>query len=724
MPDFSFLKIRLGRKRDKVLLNVPVELLDVASSITTATDLRDPLRVISAALAKLLDSAKGLSTSNKDRHKPFRRLLFHLDTIESQGRMLEEDFQIDKTIPFPNPAILSSLEIYASQLNGMHQLLHGPKSTLVKESSTDKVIMRMVRDMDSVFENYTDALHDYASQPFVPFKLGRPSPDPEPTSEARQKWPKVLNVYGAQHYSCIEGTREKTLKAIRKWAEDESRERPIFLLLDVAGSGKSTVAKHMANEWTRSKRLMARFFFSRDTAVTTSISSFCETIINAFCEYDPRLKASVKAFKKHPKFRLLSFGELFDGLIIKPLEELGLHALLIIDAVDECDNTDGGRDELLNALRTLRCSTPRLQVLVTIRHDLAIEQWAEDSGIEYTNFFQLEGDDRDMEVYIRRRLKNLPYIHDRLYHIIKKAGGVFIWARIACDLILDTVDVDGLLERLGNQISLDFLYEVALAQSIPNDEQCRQAFTMMLQMVLASREPLSIAELEIISPKRGIVEEIINRLETVLVYKDREGPVRLIHATFREFLTNQSKAGVYFIEPEYGHQILASGCFRTIGHHLGQDDATLGSLDEISERAYTYSSKSWGHHCTASYGKLALEKQIIRFARNELLTWADTADKWNELSTVSCLRDVLAFSRQKMSPRITETTTYYCLEAITRKLETSIYRPGARVREIARVVYGFGISEFLGVEYSKSDDEDLKRELEEFKATLPVYAFP
>ncbi|KIM20785.1 hypothetical protein M408DRAFT_56034, partial [Serendipita vermifera MAFF 305830] len=175
------------------------------------------------------------------------------------------------------------------------------------------------------------------------------------------------------HYSCIEGTREKTLKAIRKWAEDESRERPIFLLLDVAGSGKSTVAKHMANEWTRSKRLMARFFFSRDTAVTTSISSFCETIINAFCEYDPRLKASVKAFKKHPKFRLLSFGELFDGLIIKPLEELGLHALLIIDAVDECDNTDGGRDELLNALRTLRCSTPRLQVLVTIRHDLAIE---------------------------------------------------------------------------------------------------------------------------------------------------------------------------------------------------------------------------------------------------------------------------------------------------------------------------------------------------------------
>ncbi|KIM22673.1 hypothetical protein M408DRAFT_78724, partial [Serendipita vermifera MAFF 305830] len=184
---------------------------------------------------------------------------------------------------------------------------------------------------------------------------------------------KILpNVYGVQHVTCLSGTREKTLAAISKWGNEKSDARPIFLLLDVAGSGKSTVAKHMANQWTREGRLLARFFFSRDTKTTTSTDDFCSTVANALISRDPELKPPIKAFEELPDFRLFSFEEKFNGLVISPLKKLNRDAILIVDALDECDNEHGSRDELLNTLRGQQSTSPRLRILATGRPEFDI----------------------------------------------------------------------------------------------------------------------------------------------------------------------------------------------------------------------------------------------------------------------------------------------------------------------------------------------------------------
>ncbi|KIM21593.1 hypothetical protein M408DRAFT_80340 [Serendipita vermifera MAFF 305830] len=380
---------------------------------------------------------------------------------------------------------------------------------------------------------------------------------------------KILpNVYGIQHVPCLLGTRENTIAAISKWADEKTDARPIFLLLDVAGSGKSTVAKHMAMHWAWQRRLFARFFFSRDTKTTMSTDSFCSTVATALGEQNPGLKALINAFKERADFGLFSFAETFNGLVISPLEELNQDAILIIDALDECGNEDGSRNELLNALRTQQSSSPRLRILATGRPEFDIKKWAGSSGVEYATFIQLEGDQSDVEVYIKHRLQHLPYIQDRLYHVIKHAEGVFIWARIACDLIDNSPDVDGLVKELEKEVSLDFLYTVALRQSLPKNEGFQRAFTVVLQMILAAREPLSIAQLELLSPKPGLVDGIVTRLGALLLYKDREDPIRLLHATFREFLTSRAKAGIFFILPEHGNQTLTLGCLNFISDYL------------------------------------------------------------------------------------------------------------------------------------------------------------
>ncbi|KIM22668.1 hypothetical protein M408DRAFT_78726, partial [Serendipita vermifera MAFF 305830] len=178
---------------------------------------------------------------------------------------------------------------------------------------------------------------------------------------------KTPNVYGVQHVPCLLGTREKTLAAISKWADEKTDAKPIFLLLDVAGSGKSTVAKQMADQWTKEKRLFARFFFSRDTASTMSTEAFCSTVADAFASMDQEIETLMKTFEKRRDFGRLSFEELFNGLVINPLEELNRDAILIIDALDECDNENGSRDELLNALYGQQSSSPRLRILATGR---------------------------------------------------------------------------------------------------------------------------------------------------------------------------------------------------------------------------------------------------------------------------------------------------------------------------------------------------------------------
>ncbi|KIM22695.1 hypothetical protein M408DRAFT_78730, partial [Serendipita vermifera MAFF 305830] len=197
--------------------------------------------------------------------------------------------------------------------------------------------------------------------------LTKPRYLPLPPYLAHQLRKVLPNVYGVQHVPCLSGTREKTLAAISEWANEKTDPKPIFLLLDVAGSGKSTVAKHMANQWTREGRLLARFFFSRDTKTTMSTDDFCSTVANALISRDPELKPPVKAFEELPDFGLFSFEEKFNGLVISPLEKLNRDAILIIDALDECDNENGSCDELLNALHGQQASTPRLRILATGR---------------------------------------------------------------------------------------------------------------------------------------------------------------------------------------------------------------------------------------------------------------------------------------------------------------------------------------------------------------------
>ena len=384
------------------------------------------------------------------------------------------------------------------------------------------------------------------------------------------KW---SNEYGQQHRPCLEGTRVNTLRAIREWANDETTTSRTFCLLDVAGSGKSTVAKKVVELFKEDGWLVAQFFFSRDTTETMSTRKFCSTVSNAFLGIDPRLKPHINKFKEIADWKKRSLEERYEGLVAGPLRELNRRAILIIDALDECANRND-REKLIETLRDKQLSVPSLRMFITGRSEANIMQLVTTiDGVRKESFQELEPGNNDVATYIRDRFKDLPKdeasrIQDR---VIDRAQGLFIWARIACDMLDDSPDIDETLKELEGPLEraseLDSIYRTALKKATQDRQSFHRTIILVLQMLLAMQVPLSIAELTEISPwsTKDVMERTIYRLGSLLLSQVPNGPIRLLHTTFREFLTSRERAGVYFIEPRLGHYNLAVGSLKILG---------------------------------------------------------------------------------------------------------------------------------------------------------------
>jgi len=303
-----------------------------------------------------------------------------------------------------------------------------------------------------------------------------------------------------------------------------------------------------------------------------STGEFCSTVSKAFASINHGLKPHIDEFKKRLDWEQLSFEEQYEGLVAGPLRVLNRRAILTIDALDECED----RIELMETLRDKQPSVPLLRTLITGRPEVDIKQWAVNvDWMRTASFRELEGDNQDVANYIRSRLEDkASNIQNR---VIRRAEGLFIWARIACDLLSQALDINGRLEALEGPSEgaskLDSIYRVALKQATQDDETSRQIIILVLQMLLATRAPLSIADLEGISPwsEKHVVERTIARLGSLLLSQGPNDPIRLLHTTFREFLISRERAGEYFIQLRFGHYTLARGTLRILRHYSTSD---------------------------------------------------------------------------------------------------------------------------------------------------------
>jgi hypothetical protein len=306
---------------------------------------------------------------------------------------------------------------------------------------------------------------------------------------------------------------------------------------------------------------------------------FCSTVSTQLAkssrEFADCVEKCKEEYEKDKQNFDKSIEEMFEALIVNPLKKFDQPVILVIDALDECDNETAGRDRLLKTLKAHLSSVPKLRILATGRPLPAIKKALQDPNIHVTNFRETERNDNDIAIYVNAQLNdpNEPFSHEIKQRVTDMAAGHFIWARVACDLLIGTFDRESLLESFEKEISdddrLNQLYKIAMRELTPTDNASKRAVAVVLQVLFAAQEPLSIEELERLSPHPKSTEKVIAALGSLLIFEDRTSPIRPLHLTFREFIVSKDLSGDYYVPLELGHRTLALKCVETLRSEPG-----------------------------------------------------------------------------------------------------------------------------------------------------------
>lgn len=144
---------------------------------------------------------------------------------------------------------------------------------------------------------------------------------------------------------CLNETRVDVLETIKSWGAGLNDEC-MFWLNGIAGTGKSTIARTVAHIYNEQRQLGASFFFSRDAGDLSDAGMFFTSIAVQLAKRSPILKHHIcQAIAEQSDIADQGLRNQWRQTVFQPLSMLEVDTLriplvLVIDALDECDDDD------------------------------------------------------------------------------------------------------------------------------------------------------------------------------------------------------------------------------------------------------------------------------------------------------------------------------------------------------------------------------------------------
>jgi hypothetical protein len=486
---------------------------------------------------------------------------------------------------------------------------------------------------------------------------------------------------------CLQGTRTKLLQQIMDWAMSMSKEKCIFWLKGMAGTGKSTISRTVARSLKNINHLGATFFFKRGEGDRGNAKKFFPTLTRQLMCRIPELVPGVrKAINDDPNIVSKSLTEQFEKLLLQPLlniEQQSRHyetAVIVIDALDECDH---GRDvriiiRLLPLLQ--KTDAVRIRIFLTSRPELPISLgFSEISDHEYQDLalhdIPSEVTEHDIRLFLCHRFAEIS--RDRnicdtwpggnvIDDLVMMSAPLFIAAATVC-LYIENSSWEPkirLAELLKNQhkyaSKMEKTYRPILTQllnELENDkleqQQLLQEFQSIVGVIILLATPLSMHAL---STFLGIgVDQISNRLNSfrsVLDIPDnRDLPIRILHQSFRDFLV-QSETTFHIDEPST-HKHIASYCLRSMLYRLRKNICNLESPGKLRAEVnpqcirrhippeLQYSCRYWVYHLKKSLVLFSEIEETQLFLQKHFLHWIEAMSVLGLISEVVGMLDLL-----------------------------------------------------------------------------------
>ena len=414
---------------------------------------------------------------------------------------------------------------------------------------------------------------------------------------------------------CHPDTRIDLLRQIREWAEDPDG-KCIFWLSGMAGTGKSTISRTVAQYFANKGQLGASFFFKRGEGERGNASRFFTTITTQLVLAVPDIVPFVRnAVDEQPDIAAKSLEEQFEKLILQPLSQLDQatpHAsplVVVVDALDECEiegdirKTEDNIRNILNILaQTQKLTAVRVRIFLTSRPDLPIRLGFKKMAADAHQDVVLQDIppttiENDISVflkdeftkireefnYIRSAGSSLPSDwpgESEVRTLTKIASPLFIFAATICRFVGDKrwdpkEQLAAVLEyQATSQASqLDRTYfpileKLLLGLTKALEKRLIQEFHEIVGSIVVLADPLSIDSLaSLLRIPREKVECRLDPLHSVLsIPANPASPVRLLHLSFREFLLDPEKRGnsVFWVDKRERNKVLVNRCLELL----------------------------------------------------------------------------------------------------------------------------------------------------------------
>jgi hypothetical protein len=400
---------------------------------------------------------------------------------------------------------------------------------------------------------------------------------------------------------------------------DDSKGAPwMFVLQGLAGTGKSTLAHTVCEKMAKRGWLGASFFFSRNEASCSNPFLVFTTIAYQLATLYPQFRnALTEILKSDPDVVGLTLEMQLEKLVVEPIravaDDIGSDpVVVVIDAVDECGNY---RAQILSLLCNARPKLPiRFKLFVSLRpeHDLQTSLSSQGTNWGAKSFILHDVDASvvrgDIERFLRFRLSKVavnyceiidPHLWpspEAISSLAEKSDKLFIFAATVAKFIEDTNDdprsqLDVVLRttvRNGRSPyqQLDQLYQQVLEHALPEstDDAVLEQFRTVMGAVTLLYDTLTIFALgRLLQMETGGIRVALLRLHSVVIVPDYENEIRLIHKSFRDFMTQRCPAGSrYVIHPADRHRQLVLTCFKTMNDYLRKDICDIRDMWKLN----------------------------------------------------------------------------------------------------------------------------------------------
>ena len=468
----------------------------------------------------------------------------------------------------------------------------------------------------------------------------------------------------------------------------------------MAGTGKSTIARTVAREYFEKRCLGASFFFTRGGGDVGHARKFVTSIAVQLASSVPTLRRHISnTVTEHSDIASRSLRDQWQLLVLGPLSKLDGNGccasyVLVVDALDECDDDNNIRIilQLLSEARSLK--TVQVRVFLTSRPEVPIRHgFYQISKTEHHDFVLHNISpsivDHDISIFLEYNLRLISEEDAQdpswpgaevIKTLVQSASGLFIWAATACRFIREGLFADERLRTLLKggasaaatpEEHLNGIYITVLQNSIQSgfSQQDKERFCSMLRDIIGSVvalfSPLSVDSLSrlLVTPKQRL-DRMLKDLHAILdIPNDHTRLLCLHHPSFRDFLLdkNRCRDSNFWVEEKRAHQMLANSCIQLMSTSLKKDICGVHSLGWLATNVESsqleqclppevqYACLYWVQHLQKSRVSLDDSYHVHAFLLEHLLHWLEALSLMGKTSegvlTLSSLESYISVSR-------------------------------------------------------------------------------